>query len=247
MNPQPGTVYLVGTGPGAPDLITLRGLNLIKQSDVILHDRLIPTELLNHARPDAIITNIGKTPNQPSPTQGDINALILEHAHANRSVVRLKGGDPFVFGRGGEEMLACQTANIPCIIVPGVTSAIAAPASINVPVTHRQIARSFTVITATTRDGQLDENLDFTALAKIDTLIILMGTHNLAEITTRLITAGRNPQTPAACIASATTLHQRHVIATLETIATAVDNANIHPPAVTIISPTVTLPDHHAP
>lgn len=241
MNAQRGTVYLVGAGPGDPELITLRGLRLIQQVDVIIHDRLIPTELLNHARPDATIINVGKTPNQPSPSQDDINALMIEHANVNRSVVRLKGGDPFVFGRGGEELLACHAADIPCEIVPGITSPIAAPAAVNIPVTHREIARSFAVVTATTQDGSLDKNLDFTALAKIDTLIILMGIHNLPDITARLIAAGKDPQTPSACIASATTPNQHHVIAPLRDIGNAATTANIQPPAVTIISPTVAL------
>ncbi len=241
MKAEPGSVYLVGAGPGDPDLITVRGLRLIEQADVIIHDRLIPTELLDRARPDAIVINVGKTPNQPSPSQGEINVAILEHATAKRAVVRLKGGDPFVFGRGGEELLACHAANVPCHVVPGVSSPIAAPATINIPVTHREIARSFAMITATTQDGSLDDNLDFTALARIDTLVILMGIHNLPELTDRLIAAGKDRLTPAACIASATTPHQHHITAPLADIAAAAQSANIRPPAVTIISPTVGL------
>ncbi|NOT00340.1 MAG: uroporphyrinogen-III C-methyltransferase [Phycisphaerales bacterium] len=235
----PGTVHLVGAGPGDPELITVKGLNLVRSADVIIHDRLIDRALLTHARADAVIMDAGKSPGQSSPGQQDINQWIIDHARRGRTVVRLKGGDPLLFGRGYEEWLACRDAGIPCAIVPGVSSALAGPASVNIPVTHRGLARSVGIVCGQTRDG--DPPPDFETLARLDTVVVLMGRSELADIARRLIAAGRGPSTPVACIERATTDRQRSVIAALDSIADAADRADLRAPVVTVIGPTVGL------
>lgn len=235
MKPEPGTVYLVGAGPGDPGLITVRGLDLLRQADVIIHDRLIPQELLREARADAMIIDAGKAPGDHRFTQDEINALLVEHAQAGRCVVRLKGGDPFVFGRGYEELTACHDAGISCKVIPGVSSAIAGPAAAGIPITHRGIARNFAVVTARTGNTDDAADLDYAALASMDTLVVLMGRGKLRDVTNGLLAAGREASTPAACIEQATTSVQRVVTGTLATIADRADAADFRPPVVTVI------------
>lgn len=230
-----GKVYLVGAGPGDPGLITVRGLELLRQADVILHDRLIPHELLREARADAIITDVGKFPGAHRLAQDEINALLINHARAGRCVVRLKGGDPFVFGRGFEEMSACHDAGIACEVVPGVSSAVAGPTAAGIPITHRGVARNFAVVTARTGESDDASDLDYAALARIDTLIVLMGRGNLREVAAGLTAAGRDASTPVACIEQATTSAQRVVAGVLCDIADHVDEAGLRPPVVTVI------------
>ncbi len=235
---QPGRVYLVGAGPGDPGLITVKGLDLLRAADVVLHDRLIPTALLLECRPAALIINVGKAPGRAGITQGEINALLVAHAQAGKCVVRLKGGDPFVFGRGYEEVDFCRRAGVACEVVPGVSSALAVPAAAGVPVTHRGISRSFAVITGRAEDCGPAELHDFAALAQIDTLCLLMGRAALREIADGLIAAGRDPAIPAAAIESGTTPAERQIVADLASIAEQADAAGLKPPVVTIIGPT---------
>jgi uroporphyrin-III C-methyltransferase len=242
-----GTVDLVGGGPGDPGLITVRGLQLLRRADVVIHDRLIGAELLGEVGREAILIDVGKGPGHAPYSQAEINDLLVEHARTGKSVVRLKGGDPFVFGRGSEEMEACRLAGVRVRVVPGVTSAIAAPAAAGIPVTARGIASSFTVLTGqlstsdqdpAVRSGQarpVFPVLPILPILRDHTLVILMGRSNLAALATELIVRGRDPSTPAACIQSATTPNQRVTRATLATIAEAADRDGLVSPVVTVI------------
>jgi len=239
---EPGAVHLVGGGPGDPGLITSRGLELLRSADVVVHDRLIGAELLREARADAELIDVGKGPGLAPLGQAEINALLVAQARLGRTVVRLKGGDPFVFGRGSEEAAACREAGVPVYVVPGVTSAIAGPAAAGIPVTARGLARSFAVVTAHTAgpDGELP---DLRGLAAVDTLVVLMGRANLPALAAQLVAVGRNPDTPAACIQSATTPEQRVTRATLATIAEAADRDGLQNPVVTVIGAVAALGD----
>jgi uroporphyrin-III C-methyltransferase len=237
-----GSVHLVGGGPGDPGLITSRGLELLRAADVVVHDRLIGPELLREARGDALLIDVGKGPGHAPYAQGDIDALLVSEARRGRTVVRLKGGDPFVFGRGSEEAAACRAAGIPVYVVPGVSSAIAAPAAAGIPVTARGLARSFAVVTAHQADPQGDVP-DVQALAAADTLVVLMGRAALGAVTAQLIAAGRDPDTPAACIQSASTPEQRITRGTLATIAAAADRDGLTSPVVTVIGAVAALAD----
>lgn len=233
---EPGTVALVGAGPGDPGLITVRGLVLLRGADVVLHDRLSAPELLSEVRRDAIVVDVGKLPGGEGTSQERINALIVEHALAGRSVVRLKGGDPFVFGRGSEEMDACALYGIPCTVVPGITSAIAVPAAAGIPVTARGESRSFAVITAHGEGGERPDAVrKLAANADIETLVLLMGRAVLRELAEEMIAAGRDPDTPTACVQSGTTHKQRVTAATLATIADAADRDGLVAPVVIIV------------
>jgi uroporphyrin-III C-methyltransferase len=241
---QSGAVHLVGAGPGDPGLITARGLELLRRADVVVHDRLIRSELLSEARPDSLLIDAGKRPGHAAYTQEQINAVLVEHAQQGMTVVRLKGGDPFVFGRGSEEVQACQSAGIEVYVVPGISSAIAGPAAAGIPVTARGVARSFTVITGHSADeggasacsaATASSALSASSTVSADTLVILMGRANLATLAADLIASGRDPGTPTACIQSATTLEQRVTRATLATIAEAVERDGLESPVVTII------------
>ena len=239
-----GTVYLVGAGPGDPGLITVKGLELLRRADVIIYDRLIPVQLLGEAKPGAVKIDVGKLPQKQRVSQEEINALLVEHARQNQLVVRLKGGDPFVFGRGGEEAVACYRAGVPFEVVPGVTSAVAVPAFAGVPVTHRQITSAFTVFTGHENPITGESNIDYEALvaaARLGTLVLMMGVFYLSHITQRLIEAGIPADTPALCVEWGTTQKQREVEGVLATIAAIVQAADIQPPAITIIGQVVGL------
>jgi uroporphyrin-III C-methyltransferase/precorrin-2 dehydrogenase/sirohydrochlorin ferrochelatase len=234
----PGQVHLVGGGPGDPGLITVRGAELLQRADVVIHDRLIGSEFLAQARADAILIDVGKGPGHAPHSQESINRLLVEHATSGRTVVRLKGGDPFVFGRGSEEVEACRAAGVPVDVVPGISSAIAAPLAAGIPVTARGVARSFKVVSghqADKADGRAGGQACGRMVKEEETLVILMGRENLAEIAAGLILEGRDPATPAACIQSATTPAQRVTRATLATIAEAADRDGLEAPVVTII------------
>lgn len=229
----PGFVYLVGAGPGDPDLITVRGARCLEQADVIIYDRLVNPALLNLARPEAERIRVGKAAGQPSAPQEAINQLLVGRARKGCVVVRLKGGDPFVFGRGGEEALALAGAGVPFEVVPGVTAAVAVPAVAGIPITHRGVARSFAVVTGHTRDGGLPD------LPIADTLVVLMGVSPLKKIVAALLAQDWPAATPAAIIAEGTTPRQRVVTGTLADIA---DLANgLEPPAVLVVGEVVRL------
>ena len=236
---EPGAVHLVGGGPGDPGLITARGLELLRRADVVVHDRLIGPELLQEAKTGAELIDVGKGAGHAPSSQAEINAMLVDQARRGRTVVRLKGGDPFVFGRGSEEAAACREAGVPVFVVPGVSSALAAPAAAGIPVTARGLARSFAVVTAHSADGATD----LSGLTGVDTLVILMGRDALGDIAAQLIAAGRDPDTPAACIQSATTAQQRVTRTTLATIADAADRDGLEAPVVTVIGAVAALAD----
>jgi len=210
----PVTVYLVGAGPGDPGLLTVRAAEILSRAEVVVHDRLAEASLLDLAPPAALRIDVGKSPGGPIDQDG-VNRLLIEHGAAGRLVVRLKGGDPFVFGRGGEEAVALIDAGIAFEVVPGVTSAIAAAAYAGIPVTHRGLSTSFTVVTGHSRHS-VDSEIDWTSLAQAgDTIIVLMGVSHRAEIARRLIDAGRPAPTPVACIRWGTRPDQRTIRTTL--------------------------------
>ena len=213
----PGTVYLVGAGPGDPDLITVRGLHRVRTADVLIYDRLVHPALGEQAPARAEKIYAGKAPGKPSTTQEEILDLLIDAARRCRTVVRLKGGDPFVFGRGSEEAEALARAGIPFQVVPGLSSAYAVPAHAGIPMTHRGLANSFMVTTGHTAfDGP---DVDWAGLVHAETLVILMGMKRLRVIARRLMDAGRPAQTPAAVVSQGCTARQQTVLATLATIA----------------------------
>lgn len=234
-----GIVYLVGAGPGDPGLITMRAVNLLKQADVVVYDRLCAPQCLVYAEKAEKIY-VGKHPDHHPVPQSEINLLLVEHARAGKVVVRLKGGDPFVFGRGGEEAQQLSQAGIPFEIVPGVTSAVAAPAYAGIPVTFREIAKSVAFITGHTSTGDGGPEASWEECYQMaDTLVYLMGVSNLAKIVERLLAIGRAPQTPVALIQQGTTPHQVTVTGTLADI---VERARlIKSPAVIVIGEVVNL------
>ncbi len=236
---EPGAVHLVGGGPGDPGLITARGLELLRGADVVVHDRLIGPGLLQEARAGAELVDVGKGRGHAPYSQDEINALLIERARRGSTVIRLKGGDPFVFGRGSEEAAVCREAGVPVFVVPGVSSAVAGPASVGIPVTARGLARSFAVVTAQGAEGVTNVS----GLAGVDTLVVLMGRGALRVVATQLIAAGRDPDTPAACIQSATTPEQRVTRATLSTIADSADRDGLESPMVTVIGAVAALAD----
>lgn len=235
MNEKPGIVYLVGAGPGDPELITVRGLKLLRRADVVIHDRLIGRALLEEAPRETEIIDVGKTPGDHRLSQSQINALMADRAGRGLTVVRLKGGDPFVFGRGYEELTACRKAGVRCVVVPGITSALAGPTAAGIPITCRELVRTLCIITAVSASDSDAPPMDYSALASVDTLVILMGRARLAEIARELIDAGRKGSTPVACVEWATTPQQRVVVGTLDTIAEAADREGLTAPVVTVV------------
>ena len=235
MQRSAGHVTLVGAGPGDPGLLTIAGARALAEADVVLYDALISPRLLDHCRAGAELIAVGKRAGAHSASQGEINALLVEHGKAGKRVVRLKGGDPFVFGRGGEEALALHEADVPVTVLPGVTSAVAVAAYAGIPVTHRGVATNFAVVTGT--EGGDREGADWGALARLDTLVILMGGSKIAEIAERLIGHGRSPETPAAAVSHGTLPSQRVVVGTLANIAHA--SADLATPIVTVVGETV--------
>jgi len=235
-----GTVALVGGGPGDPELITVKGRRLLASADVVIVDRLAPGLLLDELRPEVVLVDASKIPYGPARTQDEINRLLVQHATAGRFVVRLKGGDPFVFGRGGEEVLACTAAGVPVVIVAGVTSAVAAPAAAGIPVTHRGIAHDVVVVSGHLDPDHPESLVDWPALGQMrGTICILMGLKNLDAITASLVAHGRSPGTPVAVIQEGTTSTQRSLRATLATAAAQVMASGIRPPAVVVVGDVV--------
>jgi uroporphyrinogen III methyltransferase/synthase len=241
-----GFVSLVGAGPGDPGLLTLAGRDRLAAADVVVYDRLLNPVLLDHA-PNAERVFAGKSPERKAMTQDEINAFLVEQAQAGRRVVRLKGGDPFVFGRGGEEALALAAAGIPFEVVPGVTSPVAVPAYAGVPVTHRGIASSFAVVTGHEDDDKEEASVDWDRLATaVDTVVVLMGGAALPFVASSLIKGGRAPDTPAVSVEWGTTTEQRSVAAPLDQIATAVKEARLGTPLLTVVGQVAGLREHIA-
>ncbi|MCX5769761.1 MAG: uroporphyrinogen-III C-methyltransferase [Candidatus Hydrogenedentes bacterium] len=237
-----GKVWLVGAGPGDPELITFKGMIRIAHVDVIVYDALCNPKLLSNAAPDCEIIFVGKQAGKHSMKQDDINALLAEKAREGKKVCRLKGGDPFVFGRGGEEALYLQERGIPFEVVPGVTSAVAVPAYAGIPVTHRNLATSVRIVTGHEDPTKPESQLDWAELAATSgTLVFLMGVHNLAAIAERLMTFGKSGDTPVALIANGTLPSQETVTGTLATIAVKAEAENVEPPAILVVGEVVSL------
>ena len=238
MSARAGVVYLVGAGPGDPGLMTARSLELIASVDVIVHDRLIPAGALAGARSDAEMVYVGKRPGETEVVQDEIEAILIDRAQAGRSVVRLKGGDPFVFGRGGEEAEALAAAGISFEIVPGITAGVAAPAFAGIPVTHREDASAVAFVTGHEDPGKDGSSLDWEALARFPgTLVLYMGVGRLPQIAERLIGAGRDPDEPAAAVERGTLPGQRTVTASLAELAGEVARAELRAPAILVFGP----------
>jgi uroporphyrinogen III methyltransferase / synthase len=238
MSARSGVVYLVGAGPGDPGLVTVRALELVAVADLILYDRLVAAEILRGARPEAELVYVGKRPGEPTVEQAEIERRMVEAAKAGRSVVRLKGGDPFVFGRGGEEAEALSAAGVDFEIVPGITAGVAAPAYAGIPVTHREEASAVAFVTGHEDPDKQGSALDWEALARFPgTLVLYMGVKRLAENAAALIAAGRDPDEPAAAIERGTMPGQRTVAAALGNLAEAVQREGVGAPAVIIVGP----------
>lgn len=237
-----GKVFLVGAGPGDPKLITVYGLECIQKADVIAYDRLVNKALLTHAKEEAELIYCGKTPGNKTLIQEEINHLLVTKALEGKIVIRLKGGDPFVFGRGGEEAEVLANAKISFEIVPGITSGIAAPAYAGIPVTHRDYASSFTLVTGTGRAENGIGEINWEALVGgSDTLAFYMGTRNLSYICSQLISHGKDSTTLVAVIQEGTTAHQKTVTGTLETIVEIVLKSGIQHPAMIVVGNVVEL------
>jgi len=237
-----GKVYLVGAGPGDPGLITVRGLNLLRQAEVLIYDRLVHPDLVAEAPADAVRVYVGKESGRHCMPQERINRLLVTSAQQGALVVRLKGGDPFVFGRGGEEAQALVEAAIPFEVVPGVSSAVAVPGYAGIPLTHRKVASSFAVITGHEEAEKEESSLPWAALATaVDTLVVLMGVKSLPQIVQHLISVGRSPETPIALIRQGTTAEQCTIIGILTDIVAKAEAVKLAPPVVIVIGEVVKL------
>lgn len=237
-----GKVYLVGAGPGDPGLFTLKGKGLLQCADVVVYDALVSPPILKMINPEAEKIHAGKRRGRHSKKQDEITQILIEKAQSHAIIVRLKGGDPFVFGRGGEEMEDLIKMGIPVEVVPGVTSGIAAPAYAGIPLTHRNYSSSVTFVTGHEATGKYRPEVNWKAIAQgSETLVIYMGVHNLAYITSELITAGRSCQTPIALIRWGTRPEQEELIGQLDTIVQQVEETGFEAPAIAIIGEVVHL------
>jgi uroporphyrinogen III methyltransferase/synthase len=234
-----GIVYLVGAGPGDPGLLTLRGRECIESADLVVYDALVDKRLLEWMRPGATAVYAGKREGHHSRPQEEINAILVMHARAGRVVTRLKGGDPFIFGRGGEEAAALAAAGVPYQIVPGVCAGIAVPAYAGIPLTHRDVGPDVTFVTG--HEGRDSARVRWDLLAGASTVVFFMGLTNLPRIAARLVGAGRDPATPVAVVSCGTTERQETVTGTLATIAAAVAARALAPPALVVVGEVVAL------
>jgi len=239
---MPGSVWLVGAGPGDPGLLSALALHALDHADTLVYDALVDPRILELARPEAVLEYAGKRGGRPSPSQPDISARLIRLAQEGKRVLRLKGGDPCVFGRGGEEALALAAANVPFRIVPGITAGIGGLAYAGIPVTHRDIASAVTFVTGHERGGAVPEGLDWAAIAQGSPVIVLyMGLNHLARIAARLIAAGRPPGEPVAIVSKATTQAQRVLVSSLEEAAAHAAAARIEGPTIIVIGEVVRL------
>jgi uroporphyrin-III C-methyltransferase len=237
-----GKVYLVGAGPGDPGLMTLKGKTLLEHADVVIYDALVSPPILEMINPQAERIDAGKRRGRHSKLQDETNQLLIEKAQAHAVVVRLKGGDPFVFGRGGEEMEALIQAGISVEVIPGVTSGIAAPAYAGIPVTHRDYSSSVTFVTGHEVAGKYRPQINWKAIAQgSETIVIYMGVHNLANILPELLAGGLLPETPIALIRWGTLPEQSQLIGTLETIVEQIEESQFEAPAIAVIGRVVDL------
>jgi uroporphyrin-III C-methyltransferase/precorrin-2 dehydrogenase/sirohydrochlorin ferrochelatase len=242
-------VVLVGGGPGDPDLVTVAARRALSEADVVVADRLAPRELLGELSPDVELIDVAKLPRGRSASQEEINRVIVDRARAGKRVVRFKGGDPFVFGRGYEEAIACADAGVPCTVVPGVTSAISVPAAVGIPVTHRGVAHEFTVVSGHVPPDDESSLVDWDALARMQgTVVLLMAVQNLAAIAGRLVAGGRAATTPVAVIAEGTMPGERTLLSTLGSVAADVALAEVRPPAIVVVGDVVAVgnPERYA-
>lgn len=243
-----GSVWLVGAGPGAPGLLTLLALHALAQADIIVYDALVDATVLALARPGAQLDYAGKRGGKPSPQQPDITDRLIGHARAGLRVLRLKGGDPFLFGRGGEEALALTAAGIPFRVVPGITAGLGCLAAAHIPATHRGTNAAIAFVTGQGSGGGIPDGIDWTALARgAPALVIYMALKNIGAIASRLLAAGRLPDEPVAIISKATLPAQRVVRTTLAAAASDVAAAGIEPPAIVAVGPIVALAAQLAP
>jgi len=240
--PTTGQVILVGGGPGDPDLLTVGGLRALRQADVVLYDHLAPLACLEETRSGAVLIDVGKIPRGCQTAQSEINRLLIEHARSGATVVRFKGGDPFVLGRGSEEWLACAGAGIPVRVIPGVSSAIAGPELAGIPLTHRGLSQNFSVVSGHVGPEHPASTVNWDALARSSgTIVILMGVAHLPEICTGLVNRGLDADTPAAVVARAATPDQRVVRGTVASLPDIAAAANVEPPALIVIGAVVGL------
>lgn len=239
-SPPPGFVTLVGAGPGAPDLITVRGLKAIRTADVLLYDALVAPELVAEASATALKIAVGKRGYCVGSTkQEHINDLLVDHARSGKSVCRLKGGDPCVFGRGGEEAEVLVAAGIPFEFVPGVTAALGAAASARIPLTHREVGQSVTFATGHHDPDSPDCKLDWDALSRMTTVVFYMAVRHVEKIAARLVDAGRVGSTPVAVVTEATTPRERVLVATLDDVAARMTEAGLQSPALVVVGEVV--------
>ncbi|HEX6247505.1 MAG TPA: uroporphyrinogen-III C-methyltransferase [Nocardioidaceae bacterium] len=250
--PGPATlpgVVLVGGGPGHPDLVTVAGRRALAEADVVVADRLAPRELLSELAPDVEIVDVAKLPRGRSSTQEEINRVLVDRVRRGKRVVRFKGGDSFVFGRGGEEVQACAAAGIPCSVVPGLSSALSVPGLAGIPVTHRGVAHEFTVVSGHVPPEDPSSLVDWDALARLrGTLVLLMAVENLPAIADRLARGGRSLDTPVAVLVEGSLPGERRLLSTLGEVAVDVRREGVRPPAIVVVGPVVAVahPDRYS-
>jgi uroporphyrin-III C-methyltransferase/precorrin-2 dehydrogenase/sirohydrochlorin ferrochelatase len=241
-------VTLVGGGPGDPELVTVAARRALSEADVVVADRLAPRELLGELSADVELVDVAKLPRGRSASQEEINRVVVERALEGKRVVRFKGGDPFVFGRGYEEAIACAEAGVPCTVVPGITSAISVPAAAGIPVTHRGVAHEFTVVSGHVPPDHESSLVDWAALARMrGTVVLLMAVQNMPAIAARLVAGGRAGSTPVAVVAEGTMPGERLVLSTLATVAEDIAREHVRPPAVVVVGEVVAVghPDRY--
>jgi uroporphyrin-III C-methyltransferase/precorrin-2 dehydrogenase/sirohydrochlorin ferrochelatase len=237
-----GRVVLVGGGPGDPDLITVRGLQALREADVVVADRLGPRSLLEDLPSGVEVVDVGKSPRGPAAKQEDIIALLVERARAGQYVARLKGGDPFIFGRGGEELLGCAQAGVECSVVPGISSALAVPGLAGIPLTHRGLAQEFVVASGHLPPGHPGSTVDWARLGTTSaTVVLLMAVHTLPAIADALLLAGRDPATPVACVQQGGTPAQRVLVSSLESVAKEAAEFALTAPSVIVVGDVVSM------
>lgn len=242
MDAAMGEVILVGGGPGDPDLLTVGGLKALRRADVVLYDHLAPVACLAECRPGATLVDVGKIPRGHQTAQAEINALLIGHARSGSTVVRFKGGDPFVLGRGSEEWLACAEADVPVRVIPGVSSAVAGPELAGIPLTHRGLAQDFTVVSGHVGPDHPASTVNWDAVAQTrGTIVILMGVTHLPEICAGLVARGLAADTPAAIVAQAATPRQTVLRGTVAELPAFAAEAGVEPPALTVIGAVVGL------